>query len=155
MTVHYWYLDGNVEWRLEKIAKKTGLTIKGGALYMGPAYIKATLRPLIMLEYHIILLTNSQFPSVERGLFNNPIIGPNLMVLGEKATLSELDVALAVLSDVYIDNPASVTSVFIARSRVALGYTEKSTQLFRRKRVSQWYSVCNKECVFNTWILGQ
>jgi len=154
-VIHSRYLDGNAEWRLAKMAKTVGLTVEGGALYMGPAYIKAILKPLGMLEYPIILLTDGQLPGVERGLFNDPIIGPNMMVLSNKVFLDGADVALAVLSDVFIGNPASVTSGFIARTRHALGYSEKSTQLFRRKRIHQWYSVCNEECVFNPWILGQ
>lgn len=122
---------------------------------MGPAYIKSILKPLGMLEYPIILITDGQLPSVERGLLNDETIGSNIMVLSNKISLDSADVALAVLADVFIGNPASVTSGFIARSRVALGYSEKSTQLFRRKRIHQWYSVCNEECVFNPWILGQ
>ncbi|KAL7529827.1 hypothetical protein ACHAXR_003177 [Thalassiosira sp. AJA248-18] len=154
-VIHSRWLDGNAEWRLEEIAKTTGLTIEGGALYMGPAYVKAILKPLGMLEYPIILLCDGQLSSVERGLFNDPVIGPKLMVLSEKDALAEAEMALAILSDVFIGNPASVTSGFIARSRKALGYSDKSTQLFRRKRLHQWYSVCNGECAFNPWILGK
>lgn len=116
------------------MAKTTGLTVEGGALYMGPAYVKAILKPLGMLQYPIILLSDGQFPSVERGLLNDEVLGPNLMVLSNKELLDGADVALAVLADVFIGNPASVTSGFVARSRYALGYSEKSTQLFRRKR---------------------
>lgn len=133
-AVHARYLDGNAEWRLEKIAKTTGLTIEGGAKSMGPAYVKSILKPLGMLEYPIILITDSQLASVERGLLNDPVLGPKLMVLSNKVTLDGADIALAVLSDVYIGNPASVTSGFIARSRMALGYSGPATELFRRKR---------------------
>ena len=112
----------------------TGLTIEGGALYMSPAYIKSILKPLGMLGYPIILITDGQLPSVERGLLNDPVIGPKVMVLSNKDKLEGADVSLAILADVFIGNPASVTSGFIARSRLALGYSVKSTQLFRRKR---------------------
>ena len=40
-VIHSRYNDGKAEWRLGEIAKTTGLTIEGGALYMGPAYIKS------------------------------------------------------------------------------------------------------------------
>lgn len=133
-VIHSRFLDGNAEWRLEQMAKTAGLTIPGGALYMSPSYIKSILKPLGMLDYPIILLCDGQLPSVERGLFNDPVIGPKLMVLSEKVSLTEADIALAVLSDVFIGNPASVTSGLIARARMALGYSDKSTQLFRRKR---------------------
>eukprot|EP00578_Thalassiosira_sp_NH16_P003476 CAMPEP_0181131360 /NCGR_PEP_ID=MMETSP1071-20121207/30382_1 /TAXON_ID=35127 /ORGANISM="Thalassiosira sp., Strain NH16" /LENGTH=389 /DNA_ID=CAMNT_0023217545 /DNA_START=150 /DNA_END=1319 /DNA_ORIENTATION=+ len=154
-VIHSRYIDGNAEWRLEKIAKTTGLTVEGGVMSMGPAYIKSILKPLGMLDYPIILITDGQLRSVERGLLNDDALGPKLMVLSNKVALEGADVALALLADVFIGNPASVTSGFIARSRTALGYSEKSTQLFRRKRIHQWYSVCNEECVFNPWILGQ
>jgi len=148
-------MDGNAEWRLKSMEKTTGLTIEGGALYMGPAYIKSILKPLGMLDFPIILLADGQLPSVERGLLNDEVLGPKLMVLSGKESLSEADIALAIVSDVFIGNPASVTSGFIARSRTALGYPDKATQLFRRKRIHQWYSVCNEECVFNPWIMGK
>jgi hypothetical protein len=101
---------------------------------MSPDYITSILLPLGMLDYPIILLTDGKSSDVERELFNDPMIGPKLIVLSENVVLNGADVALAVLSDVYIGNPASVTSGFIARSRMALGYSAESTQLFRRKR---------------------
>jgi hypothetical protein len=53
------------------------------------------------------------------------------MVLSNKDTLDGADIAMAVLSDEFIGNLASVTSGFIARSRMALGYSDISTQMFR------------------------
>jgi hypothetical protein len=47
-----------------------------------------------------------------------------------KDSLDGADVALAVLADVFIGNPASITSGFMERLRHALGYLEKSMQLF-------------------------
>lgn len=155
-VIHSRYLDGTAEWRLKEISKTTGLTIEGGALHMRPAYIKSILQPLGMLDYPIILLADGQLESVERGLFNDPVIGPKLMVLSEsRGKLSEADITLSVLADVFIGNPASVTSGLIARSRMALGYSDESTQLFRRKRLDQWYSVCKVLCAFNPWIMGK
>jgi hypothetical protein len=127
-------LDDKTLWKLNKIAKASGLTVEGGVISMGPAYVKSILKPLGMLEYPILLITDRSKTGAERGLLNDPDIGPKLMVLSDRENLDGADVALAVLSDVYIGNPASVTSGFIARARMALGYSEKSTQLFRRKR---------------------
>ena len=121
-------------WKLGKIAKASGLTIEGGAISMGPAYVKSILKPLGMLEYPIVLITDRPQTAAERGLSNDPTIGPKLMVLSDREKLDGADVALAVLSDVFIGNPASVTSGFLARARFSLGYSEMSTQLFRRKR---------------------
>lgn len=110
------------------------MTIDGGVLTMSPDYITSILLPLGMLVYPIILVTDGKSPDVERELFNDPMIGPKLIVLSENVSLDGADIALALLSDVYIGNPASGTSGFIARSRMALGYSAESTQLFRRKR---------------------
>jgi hypothetical protein len=154
-VIHAQNMDGNAIWKLEQIAKTTGITIEGGAGTMSPAYVKAILKPLGMLEHPIILLSDGQLPGIERALLNDAIIGPRLMVLSDRVALDGGDITLAVLSDVFIGNPASVTSGFIARVRMTLGYSDASTQLFRRKRIHQWYSVCNEDCVFNPWILGK
>ena len=86
---------------------------------------------LDMLDHPIILITDGQRAGVEDRLLSDPIIGPKVMILSDKDSLDGADVALAVLADVFIGNPASVTSGYIARSRMALGYSDKSTQLFR------------------------
>ena len=101
---------------------------------MSPDYITSILLPLGMLDYPIILITDGESTDVERELFNDPMIGPKLIVLSNKVALDGADIALAVLSDVFIGNPASGTAGFIARSRMALGYSAESTQLFRKKR---------------------
>ena len=132
-SVHSCFLNSDTLWRIKRIAKTAGLTIEGGAVSMGPAYAKSILKPLGMLEYPIVLITDGH-AGAERGLLNDPTIGPKLMVLSDREKLDGADVALAVLSDVFIGNPASVTSASLARARMALGYSEKSTQLFRRKR---------------------
>lgn len=133
-SVHYTFLDENAMWKLNKIAKASGLTVEGGVSSMGPAYVKSILKPLGMLDYPIILITDRQNTAAERGLLNDQTIGPKLMVLSERERMDGADVALALLSDVFIGNPASVTSGFISRSRMALGYSVETTQLFRRKR---------------------
>ena len=132
--VHFLSFEDDAAGRLEKIADRVGITIEEGVLTMSPDYITSILLPLGMLDYPIILLTDGKSSDVERELFNDPMIGPKLIVLSENVVLNGADVVLAVLSDVYIGNPASVTSGFIARSRMALGYSAESTQLFRRKR---------------------
>ena len=157
MPVHSRYLDDNAMWRLEEIAKSADMTLSTGATNMGPAYVKSILEPLGMLNHPIILITDGKLPNTERDLMNDPVIGPKLMVLNDKDSLDGADVALAVLSDVFIGNPASLTAGFIARSRMALGYSYESTQLFRTWKPEErtWHSVCNEECVFNPHILGQ
>jgi hypothetical protein len=101
---------------------------------MGPSYVKSILKPLGMLDYPVILITDRAGTGSERSLLNDPTLGPKMMVLSEREKLDGADVLLAVLSDVYIGNPASVSSGFLARARMALGYSEISTVMFRRKR---------------------
>jgi hypothetical protein len=132
--VHFRSFEDKAASRLEKIADKIGITIEGGVMTMSPDYITSILLPLGMLDYPIILITDGESTDVERELFNDPIIGPKLIVLSNKVALDGADIALAVLSDVFIGNPASGTAGFIARSRMALGYSAESTQLFRKKR---------------------
>ncbi|KAL3761162.1 hypothetical protein ACHAWU_000257 [Discostella pseudostelligera] len=133
-VIHFRSFEDKAASRLVKIADKIGITIEGGVMTMSPDYITSILLPLGMLDYPIILITDGESTDVERELFNDPIIGPKLIVLSNKVALDGADIALAVLSDVFIGNPASGTAGFIARSRMALGYSAESTQLFRKKR---------------------
>jgi hypothetical protein len=87
-----------------------------------------------MLEYPVVLLTDGQLRSVARGLLNDPVLGPNMMVLSDKEALDGGDVALAVLSDVFVGNPASATAGLVARARGALGYPPEVTQMFRQRK---------------------
>jgi hypothetical protein len=152
-VIHSRFMEGRAQFKLELLAKTSGLTPRG-ALEMSPKYVRMILKPLGMLEFPIILITDGELPSVEQGLLNDPVIGPKLIVLGNKTSLSSPDVALAILSDVYIGNPASVTSGYIARSRYALGYTEEQTHMFRKEHLDKWISVCNAKCIFNPWIMN-
>lgn len=151
-VIHSRFLEGRAPFKLEKLSKTSGLTPKG-ALEMSPKYIRMILKPLEMLEHPIILLSDGQLPSVEDGLLRDPVIGPKLIVMGNKTSLSGPDAALAILSDVYIGNPASVTSGYIARSRYALGYNEEQTYMFRKEHLDKWISVCNAKCIFNPWVM--
>lgn len=133
-VLHARYLDGNATGILERMASTVGLTVEGGALYLSPGYVKAILGPLGMLDYPVVLLSDGQLRSVERGLLNDPVLGPRLMTLSDRAALDGAEVALAVLADVFVGNPASATAGFVARARHALGYPAAATQLFRKRR---------------------
>lgn len=152
-VIHSRYLEGRAQFKLDALAKTSGLTPKG-ALEMSPKYIRTILKPMGMLNHPIILLSDGELPSVEQGLLKDPVIGPKLIVLGNKTSLSGPDAALAILSDVYIGNPASVTSGYIARSRYALGYNEEQTYMFQKEHLDKWISVCNAKCIFNPWVMN-
>ncbi len=152
-VIHSRYMEGRAQYKLEQLAKTSGLTPKG-PLEMSPRYIRSILKPLGMLSYPIILFSDGELPNVEMGLLNDPVIGPKLIVLGNKTSLSSPDTTLALLSTVYIGNPASVTSGYIARSRYALGYNDDQTYMFRKEHLDKWISVCNSKCIFNPWIMN-
>ena len=152
-VIHSRFMEGRAEFKLNQLAKTSGLTPKG-ALEMSPKYIRMILKPLGLLNHPIVLFSDGELPSVEEGLLNDPVIGPKLIVLSNKKSLTGPDTALAILSDVYIGNPASVTSGYIARSRYALGYNEEQTYMFRKEHHDKWISVCNAKCIFNPWIMS-
>eukprot|EP00573_Skeletonema_grethae_P011925 CAMPEP_0201703320 /NCGR_PEP_ID=MMETSP0578-20130828/39348_1 /ASSEMBLY_ACC=CAM_ASM_000663 /TAXON_ID=267565 /ORGANISM="Skeletonema grethea, Strain CCMP 1804" /LENGTH=404 /DNA_ID=CAMNT_0048191073 /DNA_START=119 /DNA_END=1333 /DNA_ORIENTATION=- len=152
-VIHSRFMEGRAQFKLNQLAKTSGLTPKG-ALEMSPKYVRMILKPLGMLSHPIILFSDGQLPHVEEGLLKDPVIGPKLIVMGNKTSLTGPDTALAILSDVYIGNPASVTSGYIARSRFALGYGEEQTYMFRKEHHDKWISVCNAKCIWNPWVMN-
>ena len=62
------------------------------------------------------------------------------------------DITLAVMSNVFIGNPASTFSTFIAKSRLALGFGHN--ELYRAKDPDgKWRTVCGDHCIFDTGIM--
>lgn len=153
-VIHSEYQGGKIKPKLELLSKKTMITVEQGAMYMHPFYIRSILKPVDMLERPIILISDGQFPAVERNLLADPVIGPRLMILSNRESLGGSDVNLAVGADVFIGNPASVTSGLIARARHSLGIDYRYTYLFRRKVKKRWMTVCTDECFWNPWVLG-
>ena len=153
-VIHSEYQEGKIKPKLELLSKKTMITVEQGAMYMHPFYIRSILKPIDMLERPIILISDGQFPAVERNLLADPVIGPRLMILSNRESLGGSDVNLAVGADVFVGNPASVTSGLIARARHSLGIDYRYTYLFRRKVKKRWMTVCTDECFWNPWVLG-
>lgn len=55
----------------------------------------------------------------------------------------------AIMANVFIGNPASTMSTFIAKTRVALGFGQN--YIYRAKRSGgdgEWFTVCGDECLF-------
>jgi hypothetical protein len=56
------------------------------------------------------------------------------------------------MADVFIGNPASTFSGFIAKSRLALGYD--ATFMFRkRSEDGNWVNACDNVCIFDRQIM--
>ena len=137
--------------QLKRIALKSGCD-PVAALEMSPEYVKAILKPIGMLKYPIVLISDGQDLSVAERLLNDPEISPNLRLVPNRAKWVGGDITLAIMSNVFIGNPASSFSGFIAKSRLALGFD--NTFMFRaQNEKGQWVNVCDDSCIFSKRIM--
>ena len=137
---------------LARISRTSGSDPEA-ALNLEPNYIKSILRPLGLLNYPIVLITDGQDFTVLQRLLNDPEIAPKLRLVPEEATWVGGDITLAIMSNVFIGNPASSFSGFIAKSRLALGLGQ--SYLFRAKNEKgEWQTVCGDTCVYDKNIMG-
>lgn len=157
-VIHSRSLEGDPGIRLlARIAKNSGCDPMA-ALDMEPEYIKAILAPLGMLDKPIVFITDHQRPEILQRLLDDPDIGPNIHLVPDEASWIGGDITVATMADVFIGNPASSFSGFIAKSRVALGY---DTNYLFRKRVydketkkDTWVDVCDSRCIFNEKVMN-
>ena len=152
-AIHSRKLEGAPGVRMmNKMSEKSGCD-PTGALEMRPDYIKSILRPLGMLGYPIVLITDGEDPSVIERLRADPEISKVLRVVPEEASWIGGDLTLAIMSNVFIGNPVSTFSGIIAKSRLALGFGHN--HLFRAKDGSgNWHTVCGDTCVFDNRLMG-
>ena len=123
------------------------------AIDMSPGYIKSILRPLGMLQHSIVLITDGQNWESIRRIVSDEEIGPKLRLVPQEASWIGADITLAVMSNVFIGNPASSFSGFIAKSRLALGFGH--SYLFRNlDEQGEWVSTCGDTCVFDKHVMG-
>ncbi|KAL7522359.1 hypothetical protein ACHAWX_007044 [Stephanocyclus meneghinianus] len=117
-------------------------------------YLHSVLKELGMTKYPVVLLSDESTASqlVEEELNMDPTIASNLKVIYSHADLSGPEAMVAILSSVYIGNPGSATSGFIARSRYALGF-EGGTFMFNRDTLAKWKNECKDDCVFHPWVM--
>jgi hypothetical protein len=149
-VIHVRHLETIGKLFLASVSEQTGCDPEA-ALEMEPDYIKSILEPLGMLDHPIVIITDGQNKEAVRRLLHDPDIGPMIHVVGNKQNWIGGDVTLAVMATVFIGNPASTMTEFIARSRVALGFGG-SNYLYRAKDENgEWTDVCGDECVFRKW----
>ncbi|KAL7531382.1 hypothetical protein ACHAXR_004006 [Thalassiosira sp. AJA248-18] len=148
-VIHSRSLEGAPGLRLlGRIARYVGCD-PVAALDMEPEYIKAILEPLGMLDKPIVFITDHQRPEILEKLLADPDIGRSIRFIPEEASWVGGDITVATMADVFIGNPASSFSGFIAKSRVALGYD--TNYLFRRKNDNgEWVDVCDERCIFDS-----
>lgn len=152
-VIHSRSLEGEPGLRLlGRIAGKAGCD-PVAALNMEPEYVKAILAPLGMLGHPIVFLTDGQRPEILEKLMADPEIGPNIRVVPEEASWVGGDITAAVMSNVFIGNPASSFSGFIAKTRMALGY--RTNFMFRRKeRNGEWVDSCDQQGIFDKMVMS-
>ena len=126
-VIHSRSLEGEPGKRLlARVAHASGCDDRA-ALDMTPEYIKSILRPLNMLNHPILFITDHQWQSkmILKKLLADPEIGQSIRYdksLGGGSSWVGGDMTAATLATVFIGNPASTLSSFIAKSRIALGY---------------------------------
>lgn len=151
-VIHSRSLESAGERLMEGVAKHTGCH-PTAALNMEPQYIKSILEPLDMLDKPIIFITDNQRPEILDRLLEDIEIGPNIKVPEDDESWIGGDITTAVLADVFIGTPASSFSIFIAKSRYALGY--ENSYLFRNvNEEGVWSDTLEMRDVFDHHLLG-
>lgn len=156
-AIHNRHLEGAPGIRLMQRMRRGSGCHPTAALNMQPEYVKSILRPLGMLNHPIVLITDGQDPSVAQRLSEDPEIGPMLRVVPETASWIGGDLTLAIMSNVFIGNPASSFSGFIAKSRIAMGFGQN--HLFRAEVSTdggppEWVTTCGDACIFDKHVIG-
>jgi len=137
----------------KKVSKKTGCDLTA-ALEMQPEYIKSLLQPLGMLEYPIVLITDGEDPKVLERLATDPDIGRHLRLLDKSSSTLGGEMTLAMMSQVFIGNPGSSLSAFIAKARSSFGFEHNKMFMAKDTTTGQWQSVCDDQCLFDYDIMG-
>lgn len=152
-VIHVRSLEGEPgKRRMKRLAQDTGCD-PNAALHMNPEYVKSILRPLGMMAYPIVVITDGQDPSVLQRLLDDEEIGRIVYVVPPNASWYGGDMALAIMSNVFIGNPASTFSAFIAKARLSLGFGHN--YLFRAKDENgEWRTICGDNCLFDKTVVG-
>mmetsp|Transcript_23773 Transcript_23773/g.49007 ORF Transcript_23773/g.49007 Transcript_23773/m.49007 type:complete len:469 (+) Transcript_23773:114-1520(+) len=152
-VIHSRSLEGEPGYRLlSNVSKHSGCD-PVAALEMRPEYIKSILKPLGMLQHPIVFITDGQSFEVLQRLLTDPDIGPLIRLVPEEASWIGGDMTLGLMSNVFIGNPASTFSGFIAKSRVAMGFGHN--YLFMSKDGKGGYRPsCGDVCIFNSKVMG-
>jgi hypothetical protein len=141
---------------LKAVSRRSG-TDPTASMSMEPEYIKSILRPLNMLTSPIVYIGDKKAnPDIIERLLHDVELGPYIILVPPSNTNSWVggDITLGTLATVFIGNPGSTFSIFIAKSRLALGFSH--TYLFRKWEESsgEWVNSCDVWCVFDKRIVN-
>ncbi|KAL9189390.1 hypothetical protein ACHAXT_009065 [Thalassiosira profunda] len=112
-----------------------------------PDLIRTMLAPLGMADHSILMITDGQDPTVADRLSKDPDIGPHFQVVPQEVSTMMGDILLGVLSEVFIGNPASSFSQYIAMVRYALGMGPSYLHVWRGAK-DEWEIFCDDESCF-------
>ena len=154
---------------LKAVARRSG-TDPMASMIMEPEYIKSILRPLNMLSSPIVYIGDKKTdPDILDRLLHDEEIGPYIITSlvprdedDSSSSSSSIiswvggDITLGTMATVFIGNPGSTFSIFIAKSRLALGFGSHTTYLFRKWEDSsgEWINSCHAMCVFDKKIVN-
>ena len=148
-VIHARTLEGFGDKFMAKAHEVFGVDPRVGKEY--PANLISTiLTPLGMQNNSILMITDGKNPNVVNQLANDPTIGPFFQVVPKTISTVTGDMMLAILSEVFIGNPCSTFSQYIAQVRYALGIG--NSYIFSRRDGDKWESFCSSdEACFYTW----
>jgi hypothetical protein len=140
-----------VSHNLLQVSKRSG-TDRKAAVSMEPDYIKSILAPLGMLNRPILFICDGKHPEILERLMADSDIGPWIQIPSDSSWVGG-DITAGIMATVFIGNPGSTFSGFIAKSRYALGFTD--TYLFRKRDAGGvWGNACDNSCIFNKNIMN-
>lgn len=119
-VIHLRSLEKDGYRNLRNVARWTGCD-PVAALEMKPEYVKSILESASMMKHPIVVITDGQNMAAYERLKVDPEIGPMVRLVPNEASWLGGDITLATMANVFIGNPASTLSLFIAQSRDALG----------------------------------
>mmetsp|Transcript_27171 Transcript_27171/g.46295 ORF Transcript_27171/g.46295 Transcript_27171/m.46295 type:complete len:285 (+) Transcript_27171:1-855(+) len=137
---------------LSKMHEVFGVDDKAG-IDLPTDLVKSILTPLGMANKTILMITDSKTQGPIQRLSSDPELGPHFQVVPNEVSTLTGDIMLAILSDVFIGNPVSTFSQYIAQARYALGI--ENSYLFARKKndeSEQWETFCNDEVCFYQFV---
>ena len=98
------------------------------------------LSPLAMSNNSILMISDGQNTSVSERLSSDPTIGPYFQEIAPNISNKVSDIMLAILSTVFIGNPSSTYSQYIAQVRYALGLGP--SYLHAKRKDGRWQTFC-------------
>ena len=133
---------------LEEAHRHYGVDARASIDYP-PDLIASILTPLGMTNNStVLMITDGQNTRVIDRLSADPAIGPYFRAVPQEVSTVAGDIMLGMLSDVFIGNPASSFSQYIAMARYALGLGRSFLYVRRDALSGKWETFCDDESCF-------